>query len=137
MGRPVGSLNIQTREKAETLAALVKKYKLSPLESQFKEREHWFEVLDKEMSKGTRHRNQQKVREAREWIFKLNESMAPYVHPKHASITSQAEVKSITAVIRAPVPCSSTEEWLRLYKPKHIERQSQTPVITALLNRLG
>jgi hypothetical protein len=131
MGRPVGSLNIQTREKAETLSALVKKYKLSPLESQFKQREHWQDLLDKQMSISSRHRNAKLVREAREWIFRLNEAMAPYVHPKHASITSQAEVKSISAVIRAPVPAKSTAEWLAAHAPQQKIEQ------TSVMERLG
>jgi hypothetical protein len=132
MGRPAGSQNLLTREKAETLAALVRKYKLSPLESHFKQREHWFAVLDAEMVKSSRHRHAAKVKEAREWIFRLNEAMAPYVHPKHQSITSQAEVKQIQMAIRAPEPISDSQEWLRQCKPANLDSDRPVPLAPAL-----
>lgn len=135
MGRPLGSKNLVTKETIAKAEKLLAKYG-SPLEKVLRIVEFWSQVRESELSKSSRHRNLQKVREAEDKIYRGAELTANYFHAKHASVQQQTEVKALHAVIRAPAPCKTTEEWLQKYRPKHLQPQSETPVMTALLQRL-
>ena len=135
MGRPAGSKNLITRDKIAQVQKLISAFG-DPLENMAKKKKYWEEIYAKEVAKGTRHQNKARIKEALAEIKDYDDRVLPYYHPKHQAITSQAEVKSISAVIRAPTPCKTTQEWLDIYKPKHLQQQNETPVMTALLQRL-